>query len=247
MKKGPVKQLALKLAALMLACGILGGCAGGAQAPAPAADKNVQELVEITEEAAQEKAAEAEKAAEEAAGELAEAAEEAAGELTEAAEEAAGELKEAAGETELTLVEDEPEAEPEKPEAEPEKTKAEPKKQEAEPPIDEDGVYTSKDDVALYLYTYHKLPSNFITKKKAKKLGWEGGNLESYAPGKCIGGDYFGNYEGLLPEDEEYHECDIDTLGKKKRGAKRIIWSEDWDIYYTGDHYETFTLLYEGE
>ena len=240
MKKGPVKQLALKLAALMLACGILGGCAGGAKAPAPAADKNVQELVEITEEAAQEKAAEAEKAAEEAAGELAEAAEEAAGELAEAAEEAAGE-------TELTLVEDEPEAEPEKPEAEPEKTKAEPKKQEAEPPIDEDGVYTSKDDVALYLYTYHKLPSNFITKKKAKKLGWEGGNLEPYAPGKCIGGDYFGNYEGLLPEDEEYHECDIDTLGKKKRGAKRIIWSEVWDIYYTGDHYETFTLLYEGE
>ncbi|MBQ1302884.1 MAG: hypothetical protein IIY29_06025, partial [Firmicutes bacterium] len=32
------------------------------------------------------------------------------------------------------------------------------------PAIDEDGVYTSKDDVALYLYTYHDLPSNFITK-----------------------------------------------------------------------------------
>ena len=111
--------------------------------------------------------------------------------------------------------------------------------------IDEGGIYTSKADVALYIHTYGKLPSNFITKKEAKKLGWEGGSLEDYAPGKCIGGDYFGNYEGLLPEDKEYHECDIDTLGKKKRGAKRIIYSDDGYIYYTGDHYETFELLYE--
>ena len=112
------------------------------------------------------------------------------------------------------------------------------------PAIDEDGVYTSKDDVALYLYTYHDLPSNFITKKKAKELGWEGGSLEPYAPGMCIGGDYFGNYEGVLPEDVPYRECDIDTLGKKSRGGKRIVYSEDWKIYYTGDHYETFERLY---
>ncbi|MBQ3390204.1 MAG: ribonuclease [Firmicutes bacterium] len=112
------------------------------------------------------------------------------------------------------------------------------------PAIDEDGVYTSKEDVALYLYTYRKLPQNFITKKKAKELGWDGGSLDRYAPGKCIGGDYFGNYEGILPEDVSYRECDIDTLGKKKRGAKRIIYSEDWKIYYTEDHYETFERLY---
>ena len=114
-----------------------------------------------------------------------------------------------------------------------------------DPLIDEDGVYTTKEDVALYIHTYGKLPSNFITKKAAKKLGWSGGSLEDYAPGKCIGGDYFGNYEGLLPEDKEYHECDIDTLGKSKRGAKRIIYSDDGYIYYTADHYETFELLYE--
>ena len=111
--------------------------------------------------------------------------------------------------------------------------------------IPEDGTYTTKEDVALYIHTYGKLPQNFITKKAAKKLGWEGGSLEDYAPGKCIGGDYFGNYEGLLPEDKEYHECDIDTLGKSKRGAKRIIYSDDGYIYYTGDHYESFQLLYE--
>ena len=119
----------------------------------------------------------------------------------------------------------------------------------AEIVIDEDGTYDSAEDVALYLYTYGKLPSNYITKKDAQKLGWEGGSVEQVAPGKCIGGDWYGNYEGLLPakEGREYHECDIDTLGKKKRGAKRIIYSNDGLIYYTDDHYESFTLLYGEE
>ena len=112
--------------------------------------------------------------------------------------------------------------------------------------LDENGVYTTKEDVAAYIIEYDKLPTNFITKKEAKKLGWPGGSLEEYAPGKCIGGDYFGNYEGLLPEKagREYHECDIDTLGAKSRGAKRIIYSNDKLIYYTEDHYESFELLY---
>ena len=115
--------------------------------------------------------------------------------------------------------------------------------------IDEDGVYTTKDDVALYLHTYGHLPSNFITKKEAEKLGWSGGSLEPYAPGKCIGGSHFGNYEGILPEKDSrsYTECDIDTLGADKRGAKRIVFSNDGLIYYTEDHYETFELLYGEE
>ena len=114
--------------------------------------------------------------------------------------------------------------------------------------IDYDGVYTTKEDVALYIYTYNELPKNFMTKKEAKALGWEGGSLEPYAPGMCIGGDRFGNYEGLLPEEYTYTECDIDTLGAKSRGAKRIVFSNDGDIYYTEDHYESFVLLYgDGE
>lgn len=115
--------------------------------------------------------------------------------------------------------------------------------------LPEDGVYTSKEDVALYIHQYGHLPSNFITKKEAEKLGWEGGSLEPYAPGKCIGGSRFGNYEGLLPEAEgrSYTECDIDTLGAKKRGEKRIVFSNDGLIYYTGDHYESFELLYGEE
>ena len=61
-----------------------------------------------------------------------------------------------------------------------------------------------------------------------------------------IGGSRFGNYEGLLPEAEgrTYTECDIDTLGAEKRGAKRIVFSNDGLIYYTDDHYASFTLLY---
>lgn len=112
--------------------------------------------------------------------------------------------------------------------------------------ISENGSYTSKDDVALYIKQYDRLPNNFITKKEAQELGWSGGSLEKYAPGKCIGGDRFGNYEGKLPKKNgrTYTECDIDTLGKSSRGAKRIVFSNDGLIYYTEDHYDTFTLLY---
>lgn len=113
--------------------------------------------------------------------------------------------------------------------------------------LDPDGTYTTKEDVALYLYTYGELPANFITKKEAQALGWSGGSLEPYAPGMCIGGDRFGNYEGLLPKDRTYHECDINTLGANSRGAERLVFSDDGLIYYTADHYETFTLLYGEE
>lgn len=115
--------------------------------------------------------------------------------------------------------------------------------------IPENGSYTTKDDVALYLNTYGHLPDNFITKNEAQALGWSGGSLEPYAPGMCIGGSYFGNYEGLLPEAEgrSYTECDIDTLGAASRGAKRIVFSNDGLIYYTEDHYESFELLYGEE
>ena len=120
---------------------------------------------------------------------------------------------------------------------------------EEEPVIDEDGYYTTKEDVALYIYTYGHLPDNFITKKEAESLGWSGGGLDDYAYGYCIGGNRFGNYEGLLPEADgrTYTECDIDTMHASKRGAKRIVFSNDGLIYYTDDYYESFTLLYGEE
>ncbi len=113
--------------------------------------------------------------------------------------------------------------------------------------IDENGSYTSKEEVALYLHTYGHLPSNFITKNDAKALGWDSskGNLWSVAPGKSIGGDYFGNYENLLPKRKgrSYYECDIDYDGGY-RGSKRVIYSNDGLVYYTEDHYKTFEQLY---
>lgn len=120
---------------------------------------------------------------------------------------------------------------------------------ETEAPIDIDGWYYSAEDVALYLVTYGCLPENFITKNEARDLGWEGGSVERYAPGCAIGGDKFGNREGILPKasGRQYYECDIDTDGQNSRGAKRIVFSNDGLIYYTEDHYETFILLYGEE
>lgn len=111
--------------------------------------------------------------------------------------------------------------------------------------IEEDGWYTAPEDVALYIHTYGCLPDNFITKKEAKELGWDSkkGNLWDVAEGMSIGGDYFGNNEGLLPEEDEYTECDVNYEGGY-RGDERIVFSDDGDIYYTGDHYESFEQLY---
>ena len=101
--------------------------------------------------------------------------------------------------------------------------------------------------MALYLHIYGYLPDNYITKKEAQDLGWDSkkGNLDQVAPGMSIGGSYFGNYEGMLPEKKgrKYYECDLDYEGGY-RGAKRLIYSNDGLIFYTEDHYKTFEQLY---
>ncbi|MBR3403133.1 MAG: ribonuclease [Parasporobacterium sp.] len=116
--------------------------------------------------------------------------------------------------------------------------------------IREDGEYYTKDDVAEYLHLYEHLPDNYITKSEAKKLGWVSnkGNLWDVAPGKCIGGDNFGNREGHLPEKKsrKYYECDVNYEGGYRQDD-RIIYSNDGLIYFTEDHYNTFELLYGEE
>ncbi|MDO4615827.1 MAG: ribonuclease domain-containing protein [Lachnospiraceae bacterium] len=113
--------------------------------------------------------------------------------------------------------------------------------------IAEEGTYTAKEEVALYLHLYGHLPDNYLTKKEAEKLGWDSsaGNLQDVAPGMSIGGSRFGNYEGLLPEADgrQYYECDIDYEGGY-RNAKRIIYSNDGLVFYTEDHYASFEQLY---
>lgn len=110
--------------------------------------------------------------------------------------------------------------------------------------ITEDGIYTSAEDVAEYIHTYGKLPSNYITKDEAEALGWVSNeyNLDKVAPGKSLGGTYFGNYEGLLPEGN-YLECDVNYTGGQ-RNSERLIYSDDGRIYYTNDHYRHFEQLY---
>lgn len=143
-----------------------------------------------------------------------------------------------------------PEAESALPEAEPETEDPEEPSPDANFEVDildENGSYTSKEDVADYIHIFGKLPPNFITKSEARDLGWESseGNLWEVAPGMSIGGDRFGNYEGLLPEADgrTWTECDIDFDGGY-RNDKRIVFSNDGLIYYTDDHYESFTQLY---
>ncbi|MBO1872089.1 ribonuclease [Lachnoanaerobaculum sp. Marseille-Q4761] len=113
--------------------------------------------------------------------------------------------------------------------------------------VEENGNYTSKEEVALYIHTYGKLPVNYITKKQAEELGWdpEKGNLSDILPGMSIGGNVFGNYEGALPRagGRRYFECDIDYEGGY-RGAKRIVYSNDGLVFYTEDHYNTFEQIY---
>lgn len=116
----------------------------------------------------------------------------------------------------------------------------------SQPAIAEDGSYTSKDEVALYIHTYGHLPENYIMKDEAYDLGWKSeGTLDEVAPGMSIGGDYYGNYEGVLPDEpgREYHECDIDYESGNRNG-KRIVYSNDGNIYYTEDHYNSFEHLY---
>ena len=114
--------------------------------------------------------------------------------------------------------------------------------------LPEDASFYSKDDVALYIHTYGKLPKNFIKKSEWEKLGTDSSPYKQ-TDALVIGGDRFYNREGLLPKKSgrTYTECDIDTLNKKSRGAKRIVFSNDGLIYYTADHYESFELLYGEE
>lgn len=114
----------------------------------------------------------------------------------------------------------------------------------ADYPVEEDGWYSTMGEVAVYLTLYEKLPGNFISKYDAENLGWDNrkGNLDKVAPGCSIGGNRFGNYEGLLPEAKgrKYTECDINYDGGYRNG-ERIVFSNDGLIFYTSDHYQTFT------
>ena len=111
--------------------------------------------------------------------------------------------------------------------------------------ITEDGLYDDKDSVSLYIVTYHKLPSNYLDRNefKQKKNSWTKEN--KYA---CFGGVHE-NREGHLPLNDNYFECDVDygiNGPKNGRGTKRLVYSlETLNVYYTQNHYASFTQLYD--
>ncbi len=116
-------------------------------------------------------------------------------------------------------------------------------------PVTEGEFYYDAEQVVLYLHYFGQLPPNFITKDEARELGWSGGSVERYLEGAAIGGDSFGNREGLLPKanGRTYTECDLCTNGADSRGAIRLVFSNDGLYFYTEDHYESFAELYVTE
>lgn len=108
--------------------------------------------------------------------------------------------------------------------------------------------YDSKEDVALYIKTFGKLPPNYIKQSEFSKLVLQFGSVEEVVKYKCIGGDVYANKEGLLPAERRrvYRHCDIGVFGSTDRGSKRIVYSNDGLIYYTED-WEQFELLYGNE
>ncbi|MBV1759040.1 MAG: ribonuclease [Dethiosulfatibacter sp.] len=109
--------------------------------------------------------------------------------------------------------------------------------------------YSTKELVSLYIHQYGELPPNYITKQEAQEMGWiaSKGNLWEVTDRLIIGGDRFGNREKLLPDKagRQYYECDVNYNGGF-RGAERLVYSNDGLIFYTSDHYSTFTeILFE--
>ena len=101
----------------------------------------------------------------------------------------------------------------------------------------EDKEYSAYQEVASYIHEFKHLPSNYLTKAEANARGCNGGNPQVTLGGNVyIGGDRYMNFEGLLPEDAEYYECDVD-YSDEYRGAKRLVFTEEGTVYYTENHY----------
>jgi ribonuclease T1 len=58
-------------------------------------------------------------------------------------------------------------------------------------------------------------------------------------------GGTFNNAERLLPRHEQgyYREYTVPTPGSKDRGARRLVTGSGQEVYYTGDHYQSFVVV----
>ena len=58
-------------------------------------------------------------------------------------------------------------------------------------------------------------------------------------------GSTFQNREGILPDEPMgyYSEYTVETPGSSDRGARRIVGGSDGELYYTDDHYDSFSWI----
>jgi ribonuclease T1 len=58
-------------------------------------------------------------------------------------------------------------------------------------------------------------------------------------------GTVFGNREGHLPRQKRgyYREFTVRTPGSRTRGARRIVKGASGELYYTDDHYNSFSRI----
>lgn len=97
-----------------------------------------------------------------------------------------------------------------------------------------------------WLKYFGELPDYYITKDKAKELGWVNvkGNLSKVAPGCMIFGGIYYNDNGNLPQANGRigYEADINYTGGY-RNTQRIVFSNDGLVFVTYDHYKTFSEI----
>ena len=86
---------------------------------------------------------------------------------------------------------------------------------------------TAPQDIADYIFAHGTLPDNFLTKSEARQLGWDSSQnyVSDVAPGYSIGGDKFGNYEGLLPEasGRKWYEADANYTAARRRANPLLV------------------------
>ena len=115
--------------------------------------------------------------------------------------------------------------------------------------VEESSLYTTKDSVAAYLCKFDKLPNNYVGKNEGKSLyesktgnTFEKWNFNPWTTiGVMIGGDSFSNDKSMLPQGS-YHEADVD-YSANNRGTKRLMYQGGCTIYYTANHYESYSEI----
>ena len=105
------------------------------------------------------------------------------------------------------------------------------------PPVTDDEEF---EDYGMNVITVELDNANVTEKGKynTKEEGGANTNKLSYA-----GGNFY-NREGLLPSENgrTFTECDIGYRGGN-RGSQRIVFSSDWLVFYTDNHYESFSIM----